>query len=156
VRLRASACLCALFTAGVAGCALPAARQGAIDDCEHHGKRALLLEQHDNGLAGVLVDEGRVRYLCVPPDQVLPLRADFGAEAADDPEVAGAIIVSTKGAGIAARTGLQAGDVVYEVAGTPVASARALQAALAERAPREKVMLGVKHRDQSQQLAAQF
>jgi S1-C subfamily serine protease len=132
------------------------ARQSAIDDCEHHGKRALLLEQHDNGAATVLIDEGQVRYQCVPAEQVLTLRSDFGAEAASDPEAAGAIMVSVKGAGIAARTGLQAGDVITAVAGAPIGSAQALQAAIAGATRNEKVMLGVQHRGKLQQLEAQF
>jgi membrane-associated protease RseP (regulator of RpoE activity) len=155
MRLPAAA-LGACLACALAACALPAARQHASDYCEHHGGRALILEQHDNGAATVLVDEGEVRYQCVPPAQVLTLRPDFGAEVATDPEVAGAIIVSVKGAGIAAHAGLQAGDVITELAGTPIGSAQELQAAVAGAAHNQKVLVGILHRGKPQQLGVQF
>jgi hypothetical protein len=37
-RATVRAALCAFLAAGLAACALPMARQGAIDDCEHRGK----------------------------------------------------------------------------------------------------------------------
>jgi predicted metalloprotease with PDZ domain len=157
MRARAAACATgALLASALAGCALPAARQDAIDYCAHRGQRALLLEQHDNGAATVLIDKGEVRYQCVPAAEVLSLRPDFGAEVATDPEVAGAIIVSLAGAGIAARAGLQAGDVVTQVAGAAIGSAQELQAAIADSAHNQKVMLGVLHRGKPQQVGVQF
>jgi S1-C subfamily serine protease len=57
---------------------------------------------------------------------------------------------------VAAHTGLQAGDVVYEVAGTPITSAEQLRAAIAAAARTDKVTLGVDHRGKPRQLEAQF
>jgi S1-C subfamily serine protease len=64
--------------------------------------------------------------------------------------------VSVTGAGVAAHAGLQAGDVITEVAGAPIRSAQQLQAALAGAAHQQKVLLAILHRGKPQQLGVQF
>ncbi len=138
----------------LAGCAVREVQHDAGAYCARQGGRAVIFDQHEQN--NPVFSKASVAFHCVPSDQVLTLREDFGAEVASAPDHAGAIIVSVKGTGIAGRAGIEVADLIVGYDGVRIGSAPELAAALAATPRKKKVAVEIRHEGEPGRFEVQF
>jgi S1-C subfamily serine protease len=98
----------------------------AKESCASQGKKAFIFDAKQNGVP-LLIESASAMVLCVGPDDVTHLPESFGADAVSASNFTGAGILSVTAGSVAEKSGVKAGDIVVEFAGSPIANARELR-----------------------------
>jgi S1-C subfamily serine protease len=136
------------------GCATEEAQRESDQACAAQGKRAFIAELTESG--ALVTVSAHARYLCVAAAEIAHLPPPFDVEVLLLTRFNGVGILSVTPGSIADKAGLKANDVVTTFAGTKVARAADLQAAVALAAPGSQAVIKVRRAGRETELTAHF
>ena len=138
----------------LASCAIQMVEKDASDACAAKGKQAFIANAKQTGIP-LFIESAHATYVCVGRDDTLQL-SNFGAEVITAPDNDGAGIFSVTQRSVADRAGMKFGDIVYEFAGKPVASAAQLRAAIDEVPAGQQPVIKLRRNGKDTVLTAHF
>jgi membrane-associated protease RseP (regulator of RpoE activity) len=148
-------CVLGLLGFVLAGCAAQMVEKDATDSCAKQGKKAFIFDARQRGIP-LLIDSASAMVLCVGPEDVTHLPPAFGADAVSASNFTGAGIVSVTPGAVAAKAGIKPNDIVYELAGHPIASAADLRTEVNSVAPGGQANIKLRRNGRDTMLTAKF
>jgi S1-C subfamily serine protease len=124
----------------ISGCATQMVEKNANDSCAAEGKKAFIVDEKQSGIP-LVIESASAKYLCVGPDDVTHLPANFGADAVSASNFHGAGIFSVTPGLIADKAGLKPNDIVYEFAGRSIVLATDLRVAVDSMSPQDQALI---------------
>jgi len=135
----------------VCGCATQMVKHNAEESCKSQGKKAFIFDAKQNGIP-LVIESASAMVLCVGPDDVTHLPETFGADAVSASNFSGAGILSVAAGSVADKTGIKAGDIITEFAGSPITNSRELRSYVDRVSPGTQAI--VKYRRSGRDLVA--
>jgi S1-C subfamily serine protease len=124
----------------VSGCATQMVEKNANDSCAAEGKKAFIVNLKQSGIP-LVIESASATVLCVGPEDVTHLPANFGADAVSASNLHGAGIFSVTPGLIADKAGLKPNDVVYEFAGRSIVLATDLRVAVDSMSSQDQALI---------------
>jgi hypothetical protein len=130
----------ALVALLASGCATQMVEKNAKDSCAAEGKKAFIVDLKQSGIP-LFLESASATALCVGPDDITHLPANFGADAVSASNLHGAGIFAVTPGLVADKAGLKAEDIVYEFAGRSIALATDLRVAVDSMSPGDQALI---------------
>jgi predicted metalloprotease with PDZ domain len=124
----------------LSGCATQMVEHNAKESCATEGKKAFVVDLKQSGIP-LFLETASAKVLCVGPDDITHMPADFGADAVSASNLHGAGIFSVTPGSVADKAGLKPEDVVYEFAGRSIARATDLRVAVDSMSPGDEALI---------------